>query len=230
MKLNYLTAIALLCMFFYACDKDPIEIEKYIPEDSDGIGIVLKEARTSNNGVVLSWLDNTEKAEGYKIYRKNEGGSFAKIVTLDTIIYTYTDTSVQDSTSYYYYAEVFGNGFSIKSNEVKSDTIIISSVPEPEYYLSGSDYFSGYFNSNNQSDVFYWNSYGTDLDIEIYNSSSQMDIACRVWDENGQLIGDYNSYGAGNAEYIYDLGYGNYYIIEVYTANSYGGDYEINVY
>jgi hypothetical protein len=221
-----------LLVFMGACTSDPIEVNEFMPADPDGLPVLLNSAELFEDSIVLNWIDNALVQDQYDIYRKTELATFSKIGTVSYPGHSFADSLIEEQTIYYYYVESVAGSKIEKSNEIKVDTVPSKTnrVPEPEYYLYGSSYFTTTIETGNDTDVFYWDPYGSDFDIQIYNYSSNLDVAFRVWDEYDNLLIDYNGVGAGYSESLYNLGYSTYFIIEVYSINNTTGSYEISVY
>jgi len=73
---------------------------------------------SSCNEVSLTWSDNSDNEDGFKIERKTEGGIFAIIATLTSNKINFQDTTVLGNTKYYYRILAFNSyGSSTYSNE-----------------------------------------------------------------------------------------------------------------
>ena len=63
---------------------------------------------TANAGqLTLSWNENSDNEEGFKIERSVDGGSFQQIATVGVNVATYTDDTVEDNQSYTYRLKAF---------------------------------------------------------------------------------------------------------------------------
>ena len=81
--------------------------------------------------VSLSWTDNSNNEDGFKVERKTgAGGTYALVATLAANTTAYTDTTVAAATTYYYRVKAFSNtlGSSGYSNEVSATTLTNNSV------------------------------------------------------------------------------------------------------
>lgn len=69
-------------------------------------------ARASSRSVVaLSWTDNSENEQGFKLHRAtSSGGPFAHIATTGPNTVSYTDSALGSSTTYYYELRAFNTG------------------------------------------------------------------------------------------------------------------------
>jgi len=73
---------------------------------------------SSCNEAVITFEDNSDNEDGFKIERKIEGGSYSVIKTLSKNTTNYTDNSVSPNTKYYYRVYAFNTfGSSSMSNE-----------------------------------------------------------------------------------------------------------------
>lgn len=87
----------------------------------------------SSGRIDLSWWDNSDNEEGFRIERKAEGGSYKLIADVGTGTVTHSDVSaILDSTTYYYRVRAYNDvGLSPYSNESSATTL------EPTYHISG---------------------------------------------------------------------------------------------
>lgn len=79
-----------------------------------------------NSQIVLTWLDNSTNETGFKIERKTGIGSWSEIGSVNTNIYTYSDSSVNYGTTYTYRVYAFnstGNSLNY-SNEITITTLL----------------------------------------------------------------------------------------------------------
>ena len=204
---NYKVFIVLLVLvvsfIFWACsEKDPIGIKQLTLTNPDGNPPVLTNVQVVGDSVLIEWVDNATFDSEFRINRKIEEGAFNQIAVIDSMYYEYYDTyEFEDSTLVTYYVETVGPDFTQQSNQVEI-LIEIYSAPAPEYFLSGFGWFNLEIEEPGETDVIEWTSLGSDLDVEIYNYSATMDLAIRVWDENGDFIGEFNDGGTGEDDFI----------------------------
>jgi len=72
---------------------------------SDVSGIDFSGSQQSTHSVQLTWLASTSSVVGYNIYRSiTTGGPYVKINATLVMPLTYTDSSLANSTTYYYVA------------------------------------------------------------------------------------------------------------------------------
>jgi len=77
----------------------------------------------SESEVHLSWSDNSDNEDGFKIERKEEGGTYSVIATVNTNVSEYRDAGLSADTLYYYRVKAFNSkGESDYSNEVSVRT------------------------------------------------------------------------------------------------------------
>jgi subtilisin family serine protease len=78
----------------------------------------------STSQINLSWTDNSQTEEGYKIERKSAGGEFVQIATVGPNATTYSNTGLAESTAYSYRVRAYNTaaGNSSYSNEASATT------------------------------------------------------------------------------------------------------------
>jgi len=80
--------------------------------------------------ITLDWTDNSAVEDGYKVYRSENGASFAEIATLPPNTVTYSDVGVQADVSYTYHVQAAKDGGnSYSSND--AFVVIPTTVPSP---------------------------------------------------------------------------------------------------
>ena len=94
--------------------------------------VIIPNAPTNLKGVVnkstqidLTWTDNSDNEEGFKIERKSGTDAYKLIATLNSNVMTYSDKSIVDPTNYMY--RIFSyhqKGNSTHSNEINLATIV----------------------------------------------------------------------------------------------------------
>ena len=89
-------------------------------------------ATGTTSGVSLTW-SSAGPADTYEIYRSTNGSSYTKVGSTTSL--TYTDTSVANDTTYYYYVKAVNDYFSLKSN---TDTAYYVSLEEPEFTIANA--------------------------------------------------------------------------------------------
>ncbi len=188
--------------------------------------------------IELNWTDNSTLETGFSVERKINSSEFTEIAEIDQINTTsYTDnntTAYEVGDTLTYRVRAFNDyevlEYTDYSNEYEIVIIEPSTVPTPEYFFSGNTWVGLEIEYPGETDVIEWTSLGSDLDIEIYNNSATMDIAIRVWDEYGNFLGEFNNSGTGYDEYLYNIAYGETFIIEVFDVNNTIGSYDIYIY
>jgi len=104
----------------------------------------LSASALSTTEIKLTWSDNSDNEDGFKLERKEEGGTYAEIKTLSANTTSYTDTGLKPNTKYYYRIRAYNSvGYSDYSNEANAttmkpvETIIISLyVGKTTYYVN----------------------------------------------------------------------------------------------
>ena len=101
----------------------------------------LKATALSSSKIKLTWKDNSDNEEGFKIERRKSGGSFSQIEKVNENITTFTDTGLSITTRYYYrvraYADTGNSNYTNESAATTSgaETIIKLTVGETSYYV-----------------------------------------------------------------------------------------------
>ncbi len=89
--------------------------------------------------VTLSWTDNSDNEEHFVIERKEEGGTYAKLATVDPDTTTYTDSTVEEGKTYYYKVKATNStGNSGYSNEASADVPECATAPEAPSNLTAT--------------------------------------------------------------------------------------------
>jgi len=84
----------------------------------------------STTEVSLSWTDASDNEDGFKVERKESGGTYSEIKTLSAGTTSYSDTGLSPNTTYYYRIRAFNSyGTSSYSNEASATTKAELSVP-----------------------------------------------------------------------------------------------------
>lgn len=87
----------------------------------------LTATTVSLSQIDLSWTDNSDNEDSFKIERKTgTGGTFTQIDTVSANVITYSDTGLTDGTTYYYRVRAYKTGVnSYYSNEAGATTLSI---------------------------------------------------------------------------------------------------------
>lgn len=100
-------------------------------------------------GISLSWRDNSSGETGFKVERRTGSGSFDEIAEVDEDITSYTDTGLDEETTYYYRVCAYNvAGNSIYSNEAHATTPALEAPPTGaegttvlRFYIDSSEYY-----------------------------------------------------------------------------------------
>jgi hypothetical protein len=83
----------------------------------------LSASALSTTEIKLTWSDNSDNEDGFKLERKEEGGTYTEIKTLPANTTSYTDTGLKPNTTYYYRIRAYNSvGYSDYSNEANATT------------------------------------------------------------------------------------------------------------
>jgi titin len=84
----------------------------------------------STSEISLIWTDNSGNEDGFKLERKELGGTYAEIKTLAANVTSYSDTGLGPNTTYYYRARAYNSfGNSDYSNEANTTTKPAGTAP-----------------------------------------------------------------------------------------------------
>jgi len=85
----------------------------------------LSAVTISNNQIDLSWEDNSNNEEGFKIERKKEADeTYSEIKVVGADVSTYSDVGLNGGTTYIYRVRAYyGSVYSVYSNETKATTL-----------------------------------------------------------------------------------------------------------
>jgi len=104
----------------------------------------LSATAVSSSEIDLSWTDNSDNEDGFKIERKEAGGTYSVLATVGTVITYYNNIFLLPNTTYYYRVRAYSSlGFSDYSNEVSATTppkieqiIIRLYIDNPNMYIN----------------------------------------------------------------------------------------------
>ena len=83
----------------------------------------LSASSKSTTEINLSWTDNSDNEDGFKLERKGLGGAYTEIKTLAANTTSYSDTGLNANTTYYYRIRAYNSyGYSDYSNEANATT------------------------------------------------------------------------------------------------------------
>jgi fibronectin type 3 domain-containing protein len=105
------------------------------PRDLEAVSI-------STSKIKLTWEDESDNEDGFKIERKKSGGSYSQIATVGKNVTSYTNSGLANDTRYYYRVRAYNEaGNSSYSNEAsavtgKDETIIRLLIGDPSYYVN----------------------------------------------------------------------------------------------
>lgn len=92
----------------------------------------LEATPTSSSSIALTWSDNSTNENGFKVERRQGGGSFAQVATLGANVASYSDGGLAPSTSYSYRIRAANpDANSGYSNEVTATTFTATPPAAP---------------------------------------------------------------------------------------------------
>ncbi|MFP3937125.1 MAG: fibronectin type III domain-containing protein [Phycisphaerae bacterium] len=62
----------------------------------------LTATAVSSSQIDLTWTDNSDNEDDFRVERSLDGSSFSEIATVGANVTTYSDTGLSESTTYYY--------------------------------------------------------------------------------------------------------------------------------
>lgn len=79
---------------------------------------------TTETSIDLSWTDNSNNEDGFRIYRGTSSGALSQIDTVGANSTTYTDTGLSGGTTYFYRVEAYNSVGSNSTSEVDGTTVL----------------------------------------------------------------------------------------------------------
>lgn len=166
----------------------------------------------SQRTVSLSWTDNADDEEGYRIERSTAGGAFEITAILAANATSYKETNLQASTRYVYKVTGFSRGGTASSNEQSATTPAAGTGLLATYY--SNKYFIGASITRTDAGVnFNWGEGSPDASVsqnmfsvrweaqiearynETYTFKTITDDGVKVWVNGQLLIDDFRGYG-----------------------------------
>ena len=200
----------------------------------------LNSGSKTSTSIALSWTDNSNNEDGFKIERALGAGSFSEIATVTANTTSYNSTGLSASTAYRFRVRAYSGS----TNSSYSNTINVttnSTGPDPNNYESNNTFatassvsvntlISSYIQSNGDEDYFSITipnggaisvnlaNFPGDYDVFLYNSS-QTELG-RGYTTNDPEVINYTASAAGTF-YVRVDGY--------QSANSSTDDYELTI-
>lgn len=101
------------------------------PIPSAPTNLTLNSLKNTLSKMILSWMDNSYNEDGFRIYRSTDDANYTEIGTTATNINTYTDSTGEASTLYYYRVKAYNSaGSSTFSNTISGTTSDIHEISE----------------------------------------------------------------------------------------------------
>ena len=89
-----------------------------VPAAASGVSV----SQGSGAQVAVSWTDNSDNEDGFRIERRTGSGSFSELATVDSNATTYTDTTSSAGTSYGYRVVAFNSAGDAAASNIASIT------------------------------------------------------------------------------------------------------------
>jgi len=176
----------------------------------------------SSSEIDLTWTDNSMNETAYSIERRTGSGSFAQIDTVSPDTETYSDTGLEDGTTYYYRVRGLGNDAQIHTSSYSNvanattDTII---PPLPIWLTAPTD-LTATAESNSEINLIWNDNTNNEIDYSIERKTGSGSFAeidtvphnTESYSDTGLTAGTTYSYrvkAEGNGANIHDSGYSN---------------------
>jgi len=96
----------------------------------------------SKSEITLSWKDNSDNEDGFILERKEEGGAYSPVTTIQKDTNKYSDKNLLPDKVYYYRIKSFNSyGESDYSNEVKVKTLKDIETIILKFYINNTTYY-----------------------------------------------------------------------------------------
>jgi hypothetical protein len=210
----------------------------YTPQFSPVSSLVATQALDSRI-VTLSWVDNSTLETSVEIDRFNgpapQESDWVPVAVLATNSTSWTDADTSSTTVgniIQYRVRCVNTYQGIRTVTAWRTTNIIlvepTSVPPWDYEAWDGQSFTRTLSTDDRHVYLFHAS--DDLDIDLCNLTSSMDLVARIWGIDGSFLGYFNTAGIDACEYIADLAGFSDYLIEVSDENGQAGLYNIFIY
>lgn len=113
-----------------------------IPDAPSSLNLTVLSATS----VKLTWTDNSSNESGFKIERKETGGTYSQIDQVGVGVTNYTDTGLSSATTYYYRIRAYNSHGNSSYSTEKSITTTSQSIPTGskilQFYIGSQAYFA----------------------------------------------------------------------------------------
>lgn len=90
----------------------------------------LSAGAASESSIQLSWQDNSNDEDGFRIYRSlTQNGSYSQVGTVGVGMEMFTDTGLNSNTTYYYYVTAYNNASGLASSSNTASATTMASGP-----------------------------------------------------------------------------------------------------
>ena len=128
MKIFFSLFLAVIIITFFSCKNPPF------PDDTEIIPVSpanLTVITGSSTQIDLTWTDNSDNEDGFKIEQSTDGSTFTQIDTVSTDILSYSGTGLDASTLYYYQVRAYNTAGNSGYSNIESSTTDTASVTIP---------------------------------------------------------------------------------------------------
>jgi len=173
----------------------------------------LQATAVSTSQINLTWIDNSDNEDGFKIEQKTgAGGTYTLIKTASANTTSYSDTSLSSSTTYYYriyaYNTTGNSGYSNDANTTtqSSTPLGIASIPAGCFNM-GEAFNEGYYYEHPVHNVCI-----SAFKMDVYEVTNVQYKTCV---DAGSCTSQGNSSSFSRSSYYGNSAYDNYPVIEV---------------
>ena len=90
----------------------------------------LSAGAASESSIQLSWQDNSNDEDGFRIYRSlTQNGGYSQIGSVGVNMESFSDTGLNSNTTYYYYVNAYSNATGLASSSNTASATTLDSAP-----------------------------------------------------------------------------------------------------